>query len=453
MHLLASCRAKPVFPCVVIGLFLLTCMLPTWPSARAQEASKSVADDATVKPKELPAGAVVYSKPMQRGEHFYVWHGGWRDRGKGKKDVPLVPARADLKPARTAPVRPTAAPPITAASSVNLGKTGQENGSLSLLASDPRIATDLTTILNGSGVRVRIAANGDQSTGPKELLSAAYDLAVIPADALATEWHDAGAEATNRFQYVARLYTTEIHVVAPTAVTDLRQLSGKDVAVDVAGSATVHRVFDRLGIAASFSDTDLPGALDKLKNGASDAAIIVGGRSIAELTMLESGNFHFVAVPYEASLQQLYYPARLTDRDYPNLIAPGEGVDTVAVGTVLAVFDAIPGSVHYQKLAQATEALFDHFEALLKSPRHPKWREVNLAARLPEWSRFQAAEDWLGRNGTASIAPAAQVISAGNPPALAPSGDSSSIANPTDVVPNQEQLFKDFLTWKRNPIK
>ena len=32
-------------------------------------------------------------------------------------------------------------------------------------------------------------------------------------------------------------------------------------------------------------------------------------------------------------------------------------------------------------------------EAFLRPPRHPKWREVNLAARVPGWTRLRAAED------------------------------------------------------------
>jgi len=30
-----------------------------------------------------------------------------------------------------------------------------------------------------------------------------------------------------------------------------------------------------------------------------------------------------------------------------------------------------------------------------KAPRHPKWREANLAAVLPGWKRFEGAEEWL----------------------------------------------------------
>ena len=41
------------------------------------------------------------------------------------------------------------------------------------------------------------------------------------------------------------------------------------------------------------------------------------------------------------------------------------------------------------------EVLFPRFAELQTSARHPKWREVNLAASLPGFSRTPAADTWL----------------------------------------------------------
>jgi hypothetical protein len=283
------------------------------------------------------------------------------------------------------------------------GKPAADKDSLALVVSDAQIASDLKTLWNGVGITVH-RAQTDRSVGPRELLNSSYDMAIIPADALATEWREASPDVSGRLNYIARLFTTEMHVLAPAGITDLRQLTGKAIAVDATSAPTIHRIFDRLGIAADMTASDLSGALDKLKTGASDAAIVMGGRSIAGIaTMDTGGRFHLIGVPYDPSLQDLYYPSRLTGRDYPNLIAPGEVIDTVAVGNVLATFDMVPGAPHYKKLVQATETFFDHFDALLKPPQHSKWREVNLAAELPNWTRFKPAADWLDQTGTAAL--------------------------------------------------
>jgi uncharacterized protein len=431
MQILTGCRARPFLPGVLIGLIVQALTMAAALPSRAQETPKAAAD-ASVKTKDLPTGAVVYSKPVHRGDHLYIWHGGWRDRQKAKKDA-----------AASATQGGEPKPQNAAAASRDAGKASPDKESLALMVGDPRIAGDINALLNGAGIPVRSAFN-NQPMSPKELLSGSYDMAIIPTDALSTEWRDSGSVTGSRLNYIARLYTTEMHVLAPASITDLRQLTGKEIAVDGAGSATVHRIFDRLGIVANLTDSDLTGALDKLKSGTSDAAIVVGGRSIAGLATLDTGGrYHLIAVPYDPSLQDLYYPSRLTDRDYPNLIAPGEVIDTVAVGNVLATFDMAPNSPHYKKLVQATETFFDHFNALLKPPRHSKWQEVNLAADLPDWSRFKPAEDWLSRNRIAGLAQDTQISANGT----------SASTNPPEPAQDQEQLFKDFLTWKRIPIK
>jgi uncharacterized protein len=40
-------------------------------------------------------------------------------------------------------------------------------------------------------------------------------------------------------------------------------------------------------------------------------------------------------------------------------------------------------------------AFFNRAKILQSSPRHPKWRELNLGASLAGWERFPPAETWL----------------------------------------------------------
>ena len=47
------------------------------------------------------------------------------------------------------------------------------------------------------------------------------------------------------------------------------------------------------------------------------------------------------------------------------------------------------------------EAVFGvrRFEEFQRPPRHAKWREVNLAAQVPGWTRFGVAQEMLSRRG------------------------------------------------------
>jgi hypothetical protein len=64
---------------------------------------------------------------------------------------------------------------------------------------------------------------------------------------------------------------------------------------------------------------------------------------------------------------------------------------------VLAVFNWRKGSDRYRRVERFTEAFFSKWDKFREPPRHPKWRDVNLAATVPGWTRWSVAEDMLRR--------------------------------------------------------
>ena len=65
---------------------------------------------------------------------------------------------------------------------------------------------------------------------------------------------------------------------------------------------------------------------------------------------------------------------------------------------VLAVFDWPKGSDRYQLLVRMVGYLFDRFELLQKQPGyHEKWKDVNLAATVPGWTRFRPLQERLDK--------------------------------------------------------
>ncbi len=385
-------------------------------------AGASPAAAARAKPS---SGAVVYDKPVKHGDHYFLWHGAWRDRQKGKK--------------ATATAEPTHhKKPIIADTSTGFDQ-------LSIVA-DPRVASDLAAVVNDGGLKLVPAISKNLPSNVQEFSNADYDLAILPTDVFAAmRQNDSKATLT----YIARLYTAEFHVVAGASITDLGQLAGKRIATEGAG-LSAKLVFDRLGLTAEFSQSELSTPLERLQRREVDAAILVSGRTIAALATFDpAGKYHLLSVPYSAPLEGQYYPARLTSQDYPSLIGQGDAVDTIAVGTVLAAVDATTGSQRFRKLSHFTNNFFSRFDALLKPSRHPKWREVNLAAKLPELSRFRAAQDWLAKpgpdNGANLPRPAKLGISVSAYQAV-------SFYQPLSMW-EQQQLFARFLNWRRAPSK
>ena len=152
------------------------------------------------------------------------------------------------------------------------------------------------------------------------------------------------------------------------------------------------------------SDAD---AIQKLKSGEIAASIVVTGKPAPALSNIKDARgLKLLAVPYIKGLEDSYYPATLTHDDYPELVPAGGRVDTVSVCAVLVSFNWPSDSVRYEKIAKFVNRFFSNFDAFLKAPRHPKWREVNFAATLEGWHRSPLAQDWIDRAAKASTSTA-----------------------------------------------
>ena len=53
------------------------------------------------------------------------------------------------------------------------------------------------------------------------------------------------------------------------------------------------------------------------------------------------------------------------------------------------------GTDRYRRIQKFVDTFFPKLAEFQKPPRHPKWKEANLAATLPGWKRFAGAEEWL----------------------------------------------------------
>jgi hypothetical protein len=202
-----------------------------------------------------------------------------------------------------------------------------------------------------------------------------------------------------RIHYVAKLFNDELHVIAPREIGDIHQLAGKKVTFDVRGSGTDYSgraMFRGLGVEVEAINVDQPTALEMLRKGEVSAVVSVAAKPVAVVANFDpGGRFHLVKAPYATTLDQAYIPASLKSSDYPKLVEAGDEVDTLAVGSILAVYNSPYGSERYEKVARFVRAFFGQYEKLLAPQRHPKWREVNLAATVSGWTRFRPAQQWL----------------------------------------------------------
>ena len=226
------------------------------------------------------------------------------------------------------------------------------------------------------------------------------------------------ANIEQRIQYITKLYNSEFHVLARDEIKSYDDLRGKKVNFNLKDSqteVTADTVFDTLNIPVQRSYYDNDEAIKRLISGDISAMIILTGAPQAALAKLKKEDgVHFLALDPESlpqhDLHDLfanYLPAELTHELYPNLVAEGTTVPTIANRALLVAYAWPENSEKYKKVAKFIDAFFSKIDQFNNPSRHPKWREVNLAAEMPGWTRFKPAADWLAahRNQAVSVNP------------------------------------------------
>jgi TRAP-type uncharacterized transport system substrate-binding protein len=311
-------------------------------------------------------------------------------------------------------------------------------------------ANELAEVLDdGDNLRVLpIVTYGAASNLDDLLYLRNVDVAVTQADVF--EYFRTQRKIANlasRVNYIIRLPVSEMHVLARADVTSIEDLRGKKVSFGPAGSAsslTGTIVFQRLGVEVEQVLYDNPTALQKLKTGELAALVRVIGKPIDFFAKIPANSgLHFVPIPFSKAFTDYYTVGELTDKEYPALVPESQPVDTIAAPAVLAVFNWSKGNDRYRRLERFVEGLFTKWDKFREPPRHPKWRDVNLAATVPGWSRWAVAEEMLRR-----IRPKEALD-----PQMASSDFSAFLRDKGSPAMNftqeqREALFREFLQWQ-----
>ncbi len=328
---------------------------------------------------------------------------------------------------------------------VNGGRVGIISGGIG--GTYIRIATDLASVLDdGDRVRVLpIMGKGSVQNITDILFLKGVDIGIVQSDVLSFMKRQAvHYNIESRIHYITKLYNEEFHLVSSSRIKNVKELAGKKVNFGVKGSGTdmtASTVFTALDIKVIPVHFDQALALEKIKRGELAATVYVAGKPARAVSSLKAkSGLQLLPVPYGGKLQQTYLPARLTDKDYPGLVQKGAAVDTIAVGAVMAVFNWRPGTARHQRVVKFIDAFFSKFEKFQTAPRHPKWQEVNLAAKLPGWTRFAHAGQWLANNQPKSSATMKKDFKQ----FVAAQGPRTALSQP-----QLETLFKEFERWQQ----
>src|ERR1700733_1209393 len=343
----------------------------------------------------------------------------------------------------------------------NLGSLGERlnANTIAIVSGNPNatylsIAYDLSAVLDdGDNFRVLpvIGKGGGQNIRDVRFLKG-VDLGITQS-VLLDEFRRSGeiGNIDDKIVYITKLFNEEMHLVvrADSGIDTLDQLNGKKVNFSDIGSGSqlaTRDIFRRLGLTAVEVNMGQADAFEKLKTGEIAATVLIAGKPAASMLKLRAADgFRFLPVPFTKPLQDEYLPAVLGSTDYPGMVESGHDINTVAVGAVLIAYNWPRDTDRYRRIAKFVEAFFPRLAEFQEPPRHPKWRETNLAAVVPGWTRFGAAQEWLDRNrekqSTQAVTHAQfdQFLAAKHAP-----GGSNEAESPE----MREQLFQEFLKWQ-----
>lgn len=316
-----------------------------------------------------------------------------------------------------------------------------------------RYAADIAKVLDdGDNLRVLpIVSYGAVGNVSDLLYLKGVDAAITQGDVL--DYYRTELKIANidqRIHYVARLFHSEVHIYARQEFSSIKDLEGKKVNFNTTGSAanlTGGIVFDRLGVKVERLFLNNSVALEKMRTGEISAIVHVVGKPNDLFSRFKpEPGFRFLPVEYDRRFMDYYVPTELTSDDYPNLMPAGTKVPTIAIPTLLAVYNWPNESDRYRRVARFIEYFFDRFEQLKQPPYQPKWKEMNLAATVPGWTRYRVAEEQVQRilaktSENQSREQFEQFLSERGPSAM-PRGR---------AMTNQERdaLFRDFSSWQQ----
>src|SRR3954470_15926391 len=163
-----------------------------------------------------------------------------------------------------------------------------------------RIAADLANVLDSPDLRILpIVGRGSLQNLRDVMFLRGVDIGIVQMDAREQlKAENLQDSAVRRLRFITRLYNEEVHIIANREITDIRQLEGKKVNIDKAGSGTnltSRLIFDKLGIKPEMTTFDQASSYAKLKSGEIQAAVYVAGRPVRAIAELQTeGRFHLL---------------------------------------------------------------------------------------------------------------------------------------------------------------
>lgn len=239
-----------------------------------------------------------------------------------------------------------------------------------------KIAEDIKRVAEKEGIPIEVVQTNGSFDNINLLAAGKVDLAIMQLDVLrfVTEimLKESGLNILEEAKVALNLYLEEIHIIAKNPdIQTLEQLQGKRVAVgpEKSGSAlTAEVLLAGFGLKVDPVFDSPEGAAKKLAQGEIDALIFIAGAPVPAFRNLDT-SFHFVTVPADSGLDQIYPKKSIAKSVYPW----ADEVNTHAVPSVVMTRNRME-SDYVSTMQRLVLSILSQKENL-DATGHPKWKD------------------------------------------------------------------------------
>ena len=257
--------------------------------------------------------------------------------------------------------------------------------------------------------------------------------------------------ARNRLRYISKLYNEQLHVLANTKYTDVRQLNGQTIIVGRPGSGnemSALTLIRDLRLKAKIIHVEFKEGVQQVRDGRAAAMIVVTRKPSSKLREIKvNSDLHFLPVPMTKNVLRTYFPDPLTAEDYPNLVPPGKSVETARMAAILAVYNWQDKTARYGNVTRFIRTFIGKFDELSKASRKDVWQNLDFTGEVKGWQRYEPAANII-RQAVA----ARRVIPTGLKPKIENNSEFTAFVKLVQSTTNKkyspQELLKLYLSYK-----
>jgi TRAP-type uncharacterized transport system substrate-binding protein len=245
-----------------------------------------------------------------------------------------------------------------------------------------------------ANVRVMpISGHGGAANVRDLLYLRGVDFAVVNSDVLAfLDLTGQYPDARRRVRYVSHLFDQKVFLLVRNDIKTMEDLRGRRLVVmseDSPGRVTAKTLFGLRKIDIAVDEAGPGAVLDDTGLGKYDGALLLSD----ELARVQLGagmrqEFHLLPISMTPELQKAYRSAVIKAQEAAGF-SLAANVETVTVSTLLVVFNWAPSQGRYTDVTNFITAFFQNLKGLRQTPSSV-WRQADIVAQSPGWSRFPA---------------------------------------------------------------